>query len=110
MLKNNKIIFLVILIIAAFVGYNFLFKKESPTASDLAAESEQRQSGQSAIGRNLVAALSKLKSVAIDTAFFKDPIFNSLIDFNVQITPQEVGRNNPFSPIGGSVIKTGKSL
>ncbi len=106
MFKNNKVILLVLLIIAAFIGYNFLFKKNSQTNSDLVAQSKQGQSGQPAIGKDLMIALSELKSLTLDDTFFKDPIFNSLTDFSVQIVPQEVGRSNPFSPIGGQLNQT----
>ncbi|MBU6431196.1 MAG: hypothetical protein KGJ58_02215 [Patescibacteria group bacterium] len=112
MFKNNKVTLLILLIIAAFVGYNYFLKKDKPTNGDLAVESQQQdQNGQPAIGKDLMAALFKLKSLTIDDTFFKDPIFNSLTDFTVQIAPQEVGRNNPFSSVGGaSVIRSGKGL
>lgn len=43
--------------------------------------------------------LVNLKSIKIDTAFFKDKTFRGLIDFSVQLVPQEVGRSNPFAPL-----------
>lgn len=102
MFKNNKVILLVLLIIIAFVGYNFMFKKDVSSGSgDLAVDSPEGASGQSAIGKDLVINLSKLKSLTLDETFFQDPIFNSLNDFSVPIVPQEVGRDNPFSPISG---------
>lgn len=100
MFKSNKVILLTLLIIIAFIGYRFMFKKDNPNNSDLAAETGQGQSGQSAIGKDLMVTVSKLKSLTLDETFFNDPIFKSLKDFNVPIIPQEVGRSNPFSPIG----------
>ncbi len=43
--------------------------------------------------------LVNLKSIKIDTSFFKSKSFQGLIDFSVQLEPEEVGRSNPFAPI-----------
>lgn len=111
MFKNNKVILLVILIIIAFVGYRFMFKKDSSSRnSDLVAESSEEVTAQSAIGKDLVINLSKLKSLDLDEKFFQDPIFNSLNDFSVPIASQNVGRTNPFSPISGMVSSEGSGV
>ena len=70
--------------------------------SSLVAETGQVK--QSTIGQELVTALSKLKSLPLDENFFQDPVFQSLNDFSVPIASQEVGRANPFSPIGVSSV------
>lgn len=102
MFKKNKVILLAMLIILAFVGYRFMFKKDPSSGnSDLATDSGAETLGQSAIGKDLIVTISKLKSLTLDDSFFKDPIFNSLNDFSIPLASQEVGRANPFSPIGG---------
>ncbi len=100
--KNNKIILLIILIVLVFVAYRFLRKQDNLGNSSLVAETGQVK--QSAIGQELLTALSKLKSLTLDENFFKDPVFQSLNDFSVPIASQDVGRANPFSPIGGSSV------
>ncbi|KKS44216.1 MAG: hypothetical protein UV08_C0024G0004 [Parcubacteria group bacterium GW2011_GWA2_42_18] len=111
MFKNNKVILLVLLIIVAFAGYRFVFKKDAPMGdSSLTVDSSAEGGGQSAIGKDLIVTLSKLKSLALDDTFFNDPIFNNLNDFSVPIVPQEIGRDNPFSPISGSVNLESGSL
>lgn len=100
MFKNNKVILLVLLIILAFVGYRYFFKKDQNSDSSLVAESSQN-SGQTIVGGDLLISLSKLKSLTLDTSFFNDAVFNGLSDFSVPIVSQEIGRNNPFSSIGG---------
>lgn len=103
MSRKNKVILIILLVILAFFGYRFMFKKGASSGkSDLAVDSGTGASGQSAIGRDLIVTISKLKSLNLDDALFKDPIFNNLSDFSVPLIPQEVGRSNPFSPIGGS--------
>lgn len=97
--KNSKIILLIILIVLAFVAYRFFGKQDNLGNSSLVAETEQVK--QSAIGQELLTALSKLRALTLDENFFKDPVFQSLNDFSVSIVSQAVGRNNPFSPIDG---------
>src|SRR3989338_3896274 len=52
------------------------------------------------LGRDLLVALAKLKSTALDTSIFDDPVFMSLKDFGVEIASQPVGRRNPFAEFG----------
>lgn len=102
MFKNNKIILLVLLGIVGFAGYHYMFKKESvPEGSALVVDTPEGENGEDAIGRELLVTLSKLKSLTLDDTLFKDQVFISLNDFSNPIVPQEVGRNNPFSPISG---------
>ena len=111
MFKNNKVILLFLLAIIAFVGYNFMFKKDSSSRnSDLVADSTEEVAAQSSVGKDLIINLSKLKSLDLDENFFKDPIFNSLNDFSVPIASQNVGRTNPFSPISGMVSSDGSGV
>jgi hypothetical protein len=111
MFKNNKVILLVLLIIVAFAGYSFVFKKDAPAGdSSLTVDSSVDGGGQSAIGKDLIITLSKLKSLALDDTFFRDPVFNNLNDFSVPIVPQEIGRDNPFSPISGLVSSDNSGL
>ena len=57
------------------------------------------------LGRELLAALAKLKSTKFDTTIFEDPIFSSLKDFGVEIAAQPIGRRNPFADFGADVQK-----
>lgn len=54
------------------------------------------------LGRELLAALAKLKSTKLDTSIFDDPVFASLKDFGVEIAAQPVGRRNPFAAFGST--------
>lgn len=104
MFKNNKVILIVLLIILAFIGYRFFFNKDVPLGdSSLVVDSSTSESEQSIIGKDMIMALSKLKSLKLDDTFFRDPVFSSLKDFTVPIYPQGVGRTNPFSSFGNSV-------
>lgn len=100
MFKNNKIILLVLVVIVAFAGYNYVFKKKPVSDNSvLAVDTPGGENEEDMIGRELLITLSKLKSLTLDDSFFKDPVFISLNDFSSPIVRQEVGRSNPFSPI-----------
>ncbi|MEK7610017.1 MAG: hypothetical protein AAB470_02770 [Patescibacteria group bacterium] len=52
--------------------------------------------------------LQQIKSLKIDTSIFKDPAYQTLVDYTVEIPAVNVGRPNPFAPIPGfSVTTTG---
>ncbi len=49
--------------------------------------------------RDILTMLARLKEIKIDSVFFNNNIFKSLIDFTrVLETPKEYGRVNPFMP------------
>lgn len=50
-------------------------------------------------GSALLSSLSDLRAVTLDGAIFNDPVFDSLIDYGINIPPEPVGRPNPFAPL-----------
>lgn len=54
----------------------------------------------SPISEELLVTLSNLHVIRLDDSIFSDPIFLSLSDFGVTIPPEQVGRRNPFAPVG----------
>lgn len=100
MFKNNKLILLVLLIIVAFVGYRYAFKKGNVSNSDSLVESETSIEGVPPIGADLIKKLAMLKTLKIDDTIFKEESFIGLTDFSVPIDNSlQTGRDNPFSPI-----------
>jgi hypothetical protein len=53
------------------------------------------------IGADVLSLLNRISSLKIDTEIFDSLIYQSLVDYSVEIPPQEVGRPNPFAPIQG---------
>lgn len=51
---------------------------------------------------DLLKVLMSLKSIKLDTGFFDNKVFQSLVDFSVELPPEESGRPNPFSPLGNN--------
>ena len=94
-LKNNLL--LAVLIIALIMAGYFLYSyfKTGQTTSSVV-----KVSGESGASGDLLNMLATLQSLRIDTSFFDDPLYKSLIDFSPEITiPAQVGRVNPFFPV-----------
>jgi hypothetical protein len=72
-----------------------------PRESEAALFSKTEISGESiALRDEFLELLAALKTVQLDTSFFSDPRYLSLVDWSVTIKPQPVGRRNPFLPVG----------
>lgn len=54
----------------------------------------------SAAGEEIILILSEVNRIRLDTSLFENEKFKSLIDRRVEIEPENVGRVNPFDPIG----------
>lgn len=61
------------------------------------------------LGQELLAALALLKTISLDTTFFSDDVFESLSDWGKIVSPQPVGRRNPFAPLSAGTGGAAKS-
>ena len=88
----------------AFVGMfiaGVLWLGNTPAQSEAALIQKSEVSTESiAVRDELLGLLAALKMVQLDTSFFDDPNYRSLIDWSVAIKSQPVGRRNPFLPVG----------
>ena len=79
------------IIILLYVVYSVYFtNKDSPT---LTLESG---AANIAAGTELVTLLLSLQSITLDNKLFGSPEFRSLIDLGKTISPEPIGRANPF--------------
>ena len=94
----KKLIIPFIVIVLAFVLYTVfikkdgstsLLKKESPTNGDV-------------LGAEIIKAINQISTLKLDRSIFSDPIFKTLIDRSEELTPEPIGRVNPFAPIGST--------
>ncbi|MFH1956730.1 MAG: hypothetical protein ABIJ28_03730 [Patescibacteria group bacterium] len=101
MKKRLKILILILVVLAAiFVYYIYSSDKQpAPEDSNLAVVTSNG-SGEKSDERTekILTMLKLVESVELDTSFFENPLFNSLIDNSVELNPEPVGRNNPFAP------------
>lgn len=93
-ISKKTIIFIIVILVLALV-YFYFAGGEAPAATLLTG------TGSGGVGAVELSLLNQMKSLQIDTSLFKDPAYVSLIDYSVAITPQNVGRPNPFAPITG---------
>lgn len=90
----QNILFIVLLV--AVAGGVFYWYTSSP--ADQAALTTL--SGIPEVNIEFLNLLRTLKTIQFDTAFFQDPLYQSLLDSNVKIsTPSERGKVNPFMPV-----------
>ncbi|HEY4515235.1 MAG TPA: hypothetical protein VJJ22_03715 [Candidatus Paceibacterota bacterium] len=98
---NNgiKIIVVLVLLVLAFLGLNYLKSSNTAPTSAGGLVSENFNNSISSENQDFLRALKNLESVSLDGSMFSSEAFNSLIDFSVTLVPQPVGRPNPFRPI-----------
>ena len=96
--QNNKLYaILLVVIIIAFAWYFFFREKPSQDLALLELESGPS----SATTFEILSTLNQVRNLKIDSEFFRSQAYQSLVDYNVEIIPQPIGRQNPFAPIGG---------
>ncbi len=100
-IKQNKLLTCIVTIfVLAILYYSFFVTKEDSSAL-LSTSTSTNPSAQS---QQLLTILANLRSIRLNDAVFRDPVFMSLNDFGVIITPQSVGRRNPFFPFAPEAI------
>ena len=84
-----------------FFIFTFLFLALFGTFTLVSAASSLLVSngGSLKIGNDLLVLLLEIKSIELHGDIFEDKAFTNLKDFGVEIAPQPVGRDNPFSAI-----------
>ena len=87
---------IIVAVVLVFVLVYFYMSGGTPASSTLIAGNSF-----GAVGSSELSLLNQVRSLKIDTALFTDPAFRSLIDYSVAITPENVGRPNPFAPLPG---------
>lgn len=94
MLKN--IIIGLTLIVAVFVVYRFFAGDQEAALTSTAPITATAAEG------DLLSLLLELRSITLSTDLLEDPTFLTLQDFTVDLTPEPVGRRNPFALIGAA--------
>jgi len=100
----KKIIMFVVAFICIVVVWSIISgKKDSTdtlTSSADSVDSSLLGDGQGQVADEFLNTLIHLHTITLNDSIFSDAQFASLIDFTVQLTPQTVGRPNPFTPVG----------
>ena len=100
--KYKYILGFTLIMLLGFILYSVFFAGSGEPAGDALVTTNPAQSEVEAATVDLLALLLSLKTLDIDVSLFSDDRFRSLTDFSVELIPQQVGRQNPFLPIGGT--------
>jgi hypothetical protein len=100
-LKNNKVAIGGGIALALVVYIYFSYFSGGSSASLTASDSG------TPLSSNILITLQSVNSIKLDNSIFTDPVFVSLSDFGVSIPSQNVGRRNPFAPLGAASRTTG---
>jgi hypothetical protein len=92
--KNMPLVLGILLVVAGLVVYLNFFSGSSEALLATSADS------QSPVSQDLLVTLSNLHTIKLDSSIFSDPLFQSLTSFGVELPPENVGRRNPFLPVG----------
>ena len=86
---------IVVLLLLGAGGYYFYYSDSTAIPLEgTTAESD------ASVGQDILDLVAKLDAVKIDSTLFAGPLFSSLKDIEIPITPEVAGRGNPFAPIG----------
>lgn len=98
LIKKYKIVIISLAVaVVAYAGYALFLKTEPEQA--LSRDSN------STIDTELLALLRSLQSLQLNGAILTSPAFMSLVDFSVELRPEEVGRENSFAPLETSAAR-----
>ena len=100
-----------LILVVLFGGGYFLFSSRQPVNTEESFVSPDTQSlpigfgamvasSNAGASTNLISVLSGLRSISLDPTIFQDPAFLSLQDFGIPLQEEQIGRYNPFLPIG----------
>ncbi len=97
---QNKLLTVIAILFIFGVAYYTFSSSGNNSAQPILSTSTDASS--SATTQKLLVVLANLRTIRLDDAVFKDPVFLSLSDFGVVISPEAVGRRNPFAPFTGT--------
>lgn len=128
-MKTNikKIIIVLVVIVLAFVAYQYFFAKETPAKPSTALSSSKTATNTTSATTakttttakapavkkeaDFLSTLLNISKIKVDGTIFSSPSFNSLQDNNVPIVnEQTAGRPNPFAPLEGANVEIANSV
>lgn len=95
------VVFILIVIVIKMVGGDKQ-QDQSLTSSAVDVDTSLLGDEQSQVADEFLNTLLNLNTITLEGGIFTDPRFTALVDYTVALTPQPVGRSNPFSPVGST--------
>ncbi len=94
--KKPIIIIVIVLVLAAAAYFYF---SGSPTDTAATLDAEQTPEG-ALVGAEVLTLLNEISALSIDSTLFDSQAYKSLVDHTVVVPEQNIGRFNPFVPVG----------
>lgn len=86
-----------VVLVAAALGYFYIQGSQPQVESGSLLEELE---GGTDVGLSTVRLLEQIQTVQIDTSFFNEPSYRSLVDYSVAVPVLNTGRRpNPFAPL-----------
>jgi hypothetical protein len=99
---NKKTLYLIIIIAPVIIlGAVYFYSKGGTVPAGVSSLISAPSMEASTIGNETLSLLNQVKSINIDSKFFQDGIFLSLVDITQPIPTVPVFRANPFAPVPG---------
>jgi len=89
-----------VIVIGGFFLYSYFFGGSNVQTGVLSVTTPAAVDG--VVGKDLLILLANLQTLRLDDSVFNDPAFRSFKNFRVDISPESIGRENPFAPLSGS--------
>ena len=99
---NKTILGLIIITLGIFFYFSFIKNPEAPVNNELIVREQTSNISAESLGREIIAVLTRIKNLQLDTSIFKNRGYTRLNDLNQEIPIQEPGKPSPFEPIDRS--------
>lgn len=99
-MKSNTITLIVLTLLAAAAAYWFFFSGSGNEPPLFAAASTENVAQ-----ARFQALASELQPLTFDTTIFTEARFLALVDITTPVTPEAMGRLDPFAPVPGVSAK-----
>lgn len=94
--KNKTTLIALAIVLAGAAVYFFFFRSTEPESTN--GLSTFGNSEIQVANQQFIALFGRLQRVEFETGILEDPQFVGLVDFSQPITPEPIGRSNPFAP------------
>lgn len=112
--KLKKIIIAVVIIAVAYFAYSMFFKTSDDDANLISGtnslSSSRNLADTQVLGNQITQALIQIEALTLDRSVFENAIFRSLTDKSEVISPEPVGRRNPFAPLEDTSVNFDSNL
>lgn len=99
-IKNNRTTVIALAIVLGGVLVYMFFFREDPTQNTTGLATFGN-SDVNVTNQQFIALFGELQRIEIQekTDLFEDPYYRSLVDYSQPVSPEPVGRDNPFAPL-----------